>query len=61
MTQAEIAAFDARELAYARAAYRVAKAAWLRRGSDRNIDRYFAAEQRLDAVKAAIQQSKVGV
>lgn len=59
MTPAEIARFDRRELAIARAEYKAAEAAWLARGSDRNIDRFFAAERRLDQLKAAIRAARV--
>jgi hypothetical protein len=51
---------DRRELAYARKAYRAAYAAWLARGSDRNIDRLFAAEKHLFAVQDAIAALRAG-
>jgi hypothetical protein len=54
MTTTEWKEHDRLELAYARSVYRQAKAAWLARGSDRNIDAFFAAERRLEAVKASI-------
>jgi len=59
MTEAERnAKADRTELAYCRSVYRAAKAAWLARGSDRNIDRLYAAEERLLAVEAAIKRSR---
>jgi hypothetical protein len=55
---AEIArdrAADQRELAYTRGVWLATRRAWRRRGSDRNIAEFFAAEARYFAVRDAIR------
>lgn len=54
MTDAE---HDRLELAHCRVDLRAAMAAWMKRGSDANIDRLHAAQRRFDEVRAAKERA----
>jgi hypothetical protein len=51
-------AADKRELAYTRGVWLASRRAWRRRGSDRNIAEYFAAEARYLATRAAVERAE---